>query len=103
MTRVNESDINYLGFATFDNLGRVFEYRGKILRGIYPDKVSYVRDILKSGLIERLVERQFLVETKISNYRSDSYPLILEHKKLTTSLPTDWTFSMLKDAAKLIL
>lgn len=101
--RISENKIKCLGFATLDPLGRVFEYEGNIYRGIYSHKQNYVKDIFNSGLYQELFNQGLIIETRFTKYWSNNFPLILEHKKLTTTLPTEWTARMLKDAALLIL
>ncbi len=103
MIKVDAKDIKYLGFATLDNLGRPFEYNGRVYRGIYPDKVSFVEELFKSGLVDELVRQHLFVKTQISDLYSDEFPLILSHKKLLASLPTSWTYNQLRDAAIVIL
>lgn len=103
MKILDESKFNYLGFATLDNIGRVFEFDGNIYRGIYPGKQLHVKRVFETGLLGELVKQDLFVETHFTEYTSVSFPLILEHKKLTATFPTDWSFSMLKDAAKTIL
>jgi hypothetical protein len=103
LIKVDAKDIKYLGFATLDNLGRPFEYNGRVYRGIYPDKVSFVEELFKSGLVDELVRQHLFVKTQISDLYSDEFPLILSHKKLLASLPTSWTYNQLRDAAIVIL
>ena len=103
MNKINETEIAYRGFTTLDRLGRVFIYKEKFYRGIYPDKVEYVEELLQSGLLAELVKSGAFIETTKTAFYCDSFPLILEHKRITSSLPTDWSFSMLKDAVKTIL
>ncbi len=87
-----------------DRIGRVFEYNGKILRGVKPDSVEFVEKLLDSGLINKLADQRIFPETKKSKYHSKKFPLILEHDKINTvSYPQEWSFNMLKDAALLTL
>jgi len=101
--KLPNSKIKFCGFATLDRFGRVFTYKQKIYRGIYPDQVEEVHALLDSGLIDRLTQEQLFVKTVKTDYFSSEFPLILEHERLTSSLPTDWSLSMLKDAAHTIL
>lgn len=103
MTKIETNNIKYLGFATLDNLGRPFEYHGRVYRGIYPDQVKYVNKLLESGLIDDLINQNIFVKTQITDLYCDEYPLILSHKKLLASLPTSWTYNQLRDAAITIL
>lgn len=103
MKIIDKHEMKFLGFTSLDNIGRTIEYEGKILRGIYPEQEKLVNKIFKSGLISKLVSENVFIPTEISQYTSEKFPLILEHKKITASLPTSWTYSQLKDAAITIL
>jgi len=101
--KIPENKIRYLGFATLDPLGRVFEYKSNVYRGIYSNKINYLKTIFDCGLYNELRSNNLIIETQFTNKRTENFSLILKHKKLTTSMPTEWTFSMLKKAAKIIL
>lgn len=100
---IPENRIKYLGFATLDPSGRVFEYNSNIYRGIYEDKIDYVKEIFNSGLYGELINKNYIIETHFANKITKNFPLVLWHKRLTITLPTEWTLSMFKKAAKLIL
>jgi len=101
--KINENNLEYLGFATLDPIGRVFEYKCRVFRGIYKEKIDYVKGIFDCGLYQNLFDEGLLVYTSFTKYRNNNFPLILEHEKLVTTLPTEWTYSMLKDSALTIL
>lgn len=101
--KIKKSSIKYLSFSSLDPLGRVFAYRGNILRGIYKNKENYVKTLLECGLYEELVKKELMVDTQLSKYNCDYFSLVLEHKRITSSQPTEWTFSMLRDVASVIL
>lgn len=84
-----------------DLVGRIFFYNGKVLRAIYRDRLDHVSNLLNSGLISELVGQGLFPKTEITNYYlSEEYPMIIEHEKIQTlSLPYEWSFEMLKDAA----
>ncbi len=103
MKKIHENKIEYLGYSTLDPVGRVFNYNNEIYRGIYSESVEFVREIFKCGLYNELFNNDLLIETKISKFYTDNFPLILSHKKITRSLPTEWTGEMLKEASLLIL
>ncbi|MCC7304166.1 glycosyltransferase, partial [bacterium] len=100
---LREKHFTYLGFATLDDMGRVFKYKGKIFRGIYPAQVERVQKLFDSGLLQDLIRQKLFVDTKMTNLVSDSYPMIIAHESVTAALPTDWSLLQLKDVAKLIL
>lgn len=87
-----------------DSTGEVFLYHGKILRGITKQSEPFIKQLLKSGLIEELVKKNLFPKTKITNFRTTKYPLVLEHERIETlTYPYEWSFSMLQDAALVIL
>jgi len=100
---IPENGIRYLGFATLDPVGRVFEYKNRVYRGVYNEKEDYVKNIFDCGLYQNLLDEEVFVKTEFTNFRNNNFSLILEHKKLTTTLPTEWTSEMLRDSALLIL
>lgn len=86
-----------------DPIGDIYEYRNGIIRIIQNSYKNYVKQLLKSGLIDRLVEEHLLVETHLSNDMFEDR-IILEHKRITPrQLYSQWTFSMMRDAALLVL
>lgn len=103
LKKIPTKEIEYMGFSTLDPLGRVFKYKGDIYRGIYSDKQEYVNNIFKCGLYQELYEKKLFVKTEFAKYRNKNFSIVLKHKRLTTSLPTEWTANMLKDASLLIL
>ena len=102
--KINISEIQYNARSGFDKTGHVFEWKGKLLRGIYKDAVKHVLELFNCGLINKLVKENLIPETSITGYVTDDFPLIIEHeyiKPLTYSF--EWTFTMLKDAAFTVL
>ena len=104
MTKKHIKDLEFNPQSWFDDHGRVFGYNGRIYRGIYKEHIEFVEELLLSGLINKLIENELFPETEIAEIISDEFPLILEHKKIDSiTYPYEWSFSMLKDAAKVIL
>jgi len=101
--RIPRHEVRFLGFATLDPMGRPFAWRGEVFRGIYPESVELVHQLFRSGLVRELVESGTFIETELSDLQLDGFPLVLRHKRITASLPTEWTASMLRDAALTIL
>jgi hypothetical protein len=97
MERIRESEIKYSKY-NIDPFGRVFFWNKFIFRGIDRKYVKLCQDIFDSGLVKELIEKKLIVNTKIADYKSDNYDLILEHDKIVATHPSEWTFSMIKDA-----
>lgn len=99
-----KEDIQYLQKRRRDNVGDVFEWQGKILRGIFPSATELVKSLFESNFIAHLVEENLHVESWMTDYELEGYGLVIEHKKIWPVIyPQAWTFSMLKDAALAIL
>lgn len=81
-----------------DPVGRVFFKDKRVFRGINKEYAQLYRRIFKSGLIKELSEKNLIPNTKISSYSFDDYGLVLEHKKVLATCPSEWSFSMVKDA-----
>lgn len=101
--RIPRDEVRFLGFATLDPMGRPFSWRGEIYRAIYPESVELVHQLFRCGLMRALVESGRFIETELTDLSLDGFPLVLRHKRITASLPTEWTASMLRDAALTIL
>lgn len=86
-----------------DPIGDIFEYKGKMIRIIHNSAKNYVKRLMKSGLIDKLMKENLLVETYVSDDMFEDR-IILEHKKIIPiQRAFQWTFSMMKDAALLVL
>lgn len=101
--QINKGDFKYLSISCLDPLGRVFTYKNEIYRGIYNESTSFFFDLLKSGLINELCKKGYLVNLSISNIKTDQYNLVLKHEKIKYNSPTEWTCEMIKDAMLLLL
>jgi len=84
--------------------GRVFWWKGRLFRGIPADHAASYRALFECGLIQELVAKGLFVESSISSLRVQGYDLVIEHEVIDVPVyPREWTFSMLKDAALLVL
>lgn len=72
----------------------------RLFRGIYPRRVSFYRDFLKSPAYLSLHESGRIVETSIADLALRDFGAVLEHKKIAQiSYCFEWPPEMLKDAA----
>lgn len=102
--KINKNEINYLQRRRRDDVGEIFEWNGKILRGIFPDRSDLVRGMFDSGFVNDLTEKKIFPESIITDYESEDYGLIVEHKRISPIIyPQEWTFLMLKDSALTVL
>lgn len=102
--RVDKKDLKYLQKRRRDDVGEVFEYKNKILRGIFYGKDNLIINMFKDGFLKELMEKELIPETRITSFEVDGYALVLEHKRIDIiTYPQEWTFEMLKDSALLVL
>ena len=60
--------------------------------------------LFSSGLIDALVKEGVFVHSRMTDYKLDGFDLVIEHQIVeVVSYPREWSFSMLKEAALLIL
>ena len=97
------NDIRFSLMSMVDDFGRVFFAGKKVYRAIENDKKEYCLSLLKSDLFKELSEKGMVPITRISDFQLEEFDLILEHEKLLETIPYEWTFTMLKDAAIAIL
>ena len=92
-----------------DPVNRVFEFNGEIYRAIYNFGEKNYLNIKKSGIIEELVSKDFIVDTEevskdnlvFKESELSNAKFILKHKKIPfVSYPYEWCFEQLKKAAK---
>jgi hypothetical protein len=100
---MKSSDIFFSTKSMMDDFGRVFYFKDKIFRAIHPNKKDYCMELINSDLFKELLYKNCIPQTKIADFGVNGYDLILEHEKLTETLQHEWSFTMLKDAALLVL
>lgn len=101
---INLDEIEFSTLSLIDDVGKVFYWKNRIFRAIHSDAVEKIRDIFSCGLIDELVNNNLFPKSWITNYTIKGYSLVIEHEKIFTVVyPYEWSFSMLKDAAILIL
>lgn len=95
--------------CTFDKMGKIFYDGDYCYRGIYrnPNNIKRVRRLFESGLIEELVKKEMILPIAMTDDAfcdSDEFGLILKSKRIRNVLyPTEWTYSMMLEAAKLMI
>ena len=87
-----------------DPMGFLFKYDGRIFRAINNSKKEEILYLFKSGAINELNKANLIPHTEISEISLEGYDLVLEHEKIDVIIyPTEWSFTMLKDAALLVI
>ena len=102
--QISLDEIEFSTLSIIDDYGKVFFWKNRIFRAIYEDAVGKVIDIFSSGLINELVDNNLFPRSWITDYQLEGYGFVIEHEKIVTvSYPYEWSFSMLKDAAIVVL
>ena len=102
-TRISTDDMQFSSLSFMDE-GRVFRCNGKLYRAIHAEHSKAVHRLFDSGLIDALVKEGLFVPSWIADCTIDGFDLVVEHQIVdVVSYPREWSFSMLKDAALLVL
>ncbi len=99
-TSIPKNEINIHSLSNEDDVGNVFEWNGRIFRGIRKKYVDDIRNLIDSGLLDELKKNNLFPKTTITDLELNGYEMVLEHEKIPlTSYVYEWSFTMLKDAA----
>ena len=89
---------------SFVEQGRIFRWKGRLFRAIRAEHSDDVRRLFSSGLVDALVREGLFIPSQLTAYEIDGFELVIEHQMIdVVSYPREWSFSMLKDAALLVL
>jgi len=100
--RLDSQNVRFSPYSHLDSRGAVFEWEGRIFRAIPASVAGFYQDLLDRGVVEALQPRG-LVPTKVSDLKLDSCPLVVEHERVPFwTVPTEWPFSMLRDATEFL-
>lgn len=103
-TLTMDSSLDFHPLSWTDPIGRLFRRDGKLYRGIRPARAALYRDLLARGIIQDLVDKRLLIDTRAVDWSTPEFPLVLEHRALpVVSYPSEWSAAQLKDTALLIL
>ncbi len=98
------NDIELYSKTNIDPVGSLFVYQAKYYRAIKDAAVNDILYLFKSGAIDELNKLNLIPSTKISDLKLDGFKLVLEHEKIETiTFSSEWSFEMLKAAAKLTI
>jgi SAM-dependent methyltransferase len=97
-----ESHFHPLSFG--DSNGRLFSWKGDLYRGITDKAAPHYQRLFESGTVERLVEKELLIETDRTPFTMGDYGLVLKHRRVPfVSYACEWCPEMLKAAALTVL
>lgn len=87
-----------------DEAGRIFYWRDELFRGISPQSGPFLTNFVQGGAMQKLVRDKLLIETEITPYETEGFPVVLRHRRLPfVSYPFEWPGPMLKAAALLVI
>jgi hypothetical protein len=103
MTRLNPEQIRRDASSYVDPAGMLLSHNGRILRAIRKESADFYRALLTKPAVHNMLGRE-IVDTEISGYELEGYPLVLEHRRISPlNFCYEWTPPMLRDAALLTL
>jgi hypothetical protein len=87
-----------------DSAERLFRWQDKSFRAVSAEKVGFYRDLIDRGILSRLIDQGFLIQTEVTDLDLDGFGLVLEHHNVPfRSVPIEWCSAMLKDAALMLI
>lgn len=104
MSTIPEGEITYAELSQADKVGRLFHWKGKIYRGIYPASTEMIRDLFAGGCLEELTRRGLFPRSRITEFTTEGFGLVVEHDQIPYVVyPQEWSFDMFRDAALSVL
>jgi hypothetical protein len=100
---LDRTKIEFPAASVVDDFGSVFLYQGRVFRGVYHSQKDYCEELINSIFFKELIDENLIPNTWISELVMDEFAFVLEHEYIQASKPHHWSFSMLKDAALLML
>lgn len=104
MSVITSDEIQFIQASFCSRGGRLFEWNGKLYRGLSPQLSPFYEQLFQDGQIDRMVDAGFLVKTEMTDLRLDGYGLVVKHRKIPfVSYPYEWCSEALKEAALFFL
>ena len=101
---LNKQEIELVPISIVNDIGILFTWKNHLFRAIKSSSAKDVQELFDCGLIKELSDNKLFPDSWVSEYMLDGFEFIVEHNKINNvSYPYEWTFSMLKDAAKAVL
>jgi len=102
---IDKNEILYLSYYDIDRLGKTCKYKDHIFRIVKNNKRQEFENLLASQFYHELVQQKLIVPVNINNdFIYDNDHFLIESRYIPfISQPDTWSFSMLKDAAALVL
>ena len=89
---------------SIDKVCTLYFYENRVFRAVNKPYEAQIHEIFTSGMMKELIDGELFVNTWISDVKIEGYDLVLEHTYIEHwNYPYEWSFTMLKDAAKVVL
>ncbi len=93
------SECEFEPSSVMDAVGRVFQFQGRILRGIFPEHCEFMLDTLELSEREKLFDLGLIPGWR-TEYTLPEFPLIIEHLRVPfVTLRCEWSGEGLRAAA----
>lgn len=103
-TALSGNELQSSPLSLVDEVGTVFFWRDRVLRGVRPEAVATMRALIDGGLLAELAQRGWIPPWRESAQRIAGFPLVVEQDRLpVVSYPFEWSYGMLRDAAARVL
>ncbi len=100
MRKIKDKEIKFHEHSFFDPAGRLFWLEEKLYRNINPKWISFYKNLFDTGIIEKLVAQELLIESTIAPLSLDDGSIVIEHRVIPfLSYPYEWCPAMFKSAA----
>jgi hypothetical protein len=107
MSNIGEIDpreVVYSPLSLVDESGRVFFWRGRILRAVPAAAEATMRERFRCGLVDELVKRGLIPRAWPTELRLSGAALVVEHERMpAVTYPYEWSYGMLRAAAAAVL
>lgn len=104
MTQIAVESAKRNPFSIVDRDALLLSHDNVFLRGVKGVLAKELQEAIDCGLIAELISKKLIPNTWKPDVAIEGYDLVLSHQRLEfVSYPHEWSFSMLRDAAYLVL
>ena len=104
VTPIPTGEVTFHPHSYGDPAGRLFVWNGGLYRGIRGESAPFFRRLLEDGTVQGLVDDGLLIDTEMTPLSLAGFDMVVRHRSLPfPSYPEEWSGTMLRDAALLIL
>ncbi|HVT73977.1 MAG TPA: hypothetical protein VHD61_12645 [Lacunisphaera sp.] len=101
---IDPAEVEFSPLSLADESGRLFFWRGRVLRAVGADRAQEMRDRFASGLVAALHQRGLIPAARLTDLRFEGFALVVEHDRLpVVTYPYEWSYRMFRAAAALVL